>query len=124
MDELVDRLAMALCAVFLVAAAAVAFLPAGSDVGDGDCGRWFAPEASADDIPGLLEDRAYLEGGVTGAGVDEVDRMIAYAADCEGKLDARRTWSIGLFIAAVVLPSLVWFVGAPLARRRETAQRE
>lgn len=106
----VNRLAAAIGALLLVGCVLAAFLPTESR-GD-DCGTWLRPEWSAEEGRQLVRD--------AGAFSPERGRVARERLDaCDDALDGRMVLTIGLLVAAAVVPAAAW-VATSRRRPRST----
>ena len=123
--SVVSRLALVLGVLLLGGAAGVAFLPASpSGV---TCGTWVSPEWDRERAQVMAEDAADTAEQADAMGADALAgeagglalRVARNYRLCDDTLSGRRTWSLILLGAAVIVPAAVLFVGA--ARPRSTS---
>lgn len=126
LGSLSGRLAIAIGALLLIAAAAATFVPA--SVGEESCGTWFNAKWTEEKGDELAEEfEGYADQFETLNEPEEAAKARGGAINaatiyprCSNRLDERLGATVVLVVLALLLPGAVLFVGG--ARRRQTAR--
>lgn len=122
------RIAIVAGLALLLGAALFTLLP--TSASGATCGHWFSPEFTKANVSDLLGRQADLDAQIESSGdipgnaelaaenEASAARLIENYRACDDALDTRRNLSIGLLIAAGVVPAAILFVGG---RKDQTA---